>query len=52
MSNEGSQLIHDTLEESRSSPERTRPADKQLGLGTRNLLVEKFSNKTNKEQNT
>jgi hypothetical protein len=52
MSNEGSQLIHDTLEESRSSPERKRPVDKQLGLGTRNLLVEKISNKADKEQNT
>jgi hypothetical protein len=52
MKNKGSQLIHETLEDSYSSPERARPAEKQLGLGTRNLLVEKVSNKNNNKQNT
>lgn len=45
-----SQIINNYTETSTSSPLRTSPTDKQMGLGTRDFFTE--NKKTDKEKNT
>lgn len=43
-----SNLINDYTEISNNSPQRTRPTDKQMGLGTHNFFTDKAKEKKNK----
>lgn len=43
-----SQLINDYTEISTSSPQRTRPTDKQMGLGTHNFFTSNSKDKKHK----
>lgn len=43
--------INNFTESSTSSPLRTKPTDKQMGLGTHNFFTKKSKN-SNKEKNT
>jgi hypothetical protein len=47
-----SQLINDYTEISTNSPQRTRPTDKQMGLGTHNFFTEKTKKEKNNKPNT
>lgn len=47
-----SQKINDYTETSTSSPKRTRPTDRQMGLGSRDILTDKAEEKKNKAPNT
>jgi hypothetical protein len=47
-----SQLINDYTETSTSSPKRTRPTDRQMGLGTHNLFENKSKEKKDEKPNT
>jgi hypothetical protein len=47
-----SQLINDYTETSTSSPLRTRPTDKQMGLGTEKIFTEDTEKKNTKKSNT
>lgn len=46
-----SQQINNFTETSTSSPKRTRPTDKQMGLGTHDFFTKK-QNKTNNKDTT
>jgi hypothetical protein len=52
MTDNNSQLINNFTETSTSSPKRIRPTDRQMGLGTHDLIEEKMNEKNNKKQNT
>lgn len=47
-----SQKINDYTEASNSSPQRVRPTDKQMGLGTHNFFQNETKGKKTEKPNT